>query len=603
VDGTESKDSSALTLTADFKVEASDEHSIDESLLLEDIEGKSHEATRTENHVKFSAIPLGPMILQSSHSLIHKVDDYGVTAPSMTTPVYFPQSVKKQYLLKTKTIHPPVIVNLRKDRNAVNDPTARDLLSQEELNYYKNNGDNATVFIHGFNVKYGAYGHDHRVVNWQHKCSTSVYHCHQKRCSNPPYLETTGKSIDMFRNKLMLEKRYAEYKPFHHPDFFKQVDFDNLNGSAAHSWFVYLENTLNKLASGLSVDEPIVDYSKFTRLINVAWSGDVFITNYIDAEDIATNAGIKLAETVKQLLDAGIAVNIIAHSLGNRVLLTVMNILGQQPKYQNKLEHVFMWQPAVPDTALSNKLASDTSILKNWNFTSAYKSAKKIVVLHSEQDNILGHHASVGNFFSDLWGDGNFMEAVSGAGIKAIPITKVGSSYELATQVGGSFSSFKNIGRILKGHARNKYQEYGENMDAFLAEIKKDDIFGSGGIQPEDLSPEAYEFFQPILYVHRLEYESAKAYCKAVKAVAVATANTEFKDVEPRPAMGYSGPEINEDAFVRKMNDTGKLSIVNQKDWLSSHSGMQIPSEDLYDEVYKKIIWEQSLMQSGFGRY
>ena len=193
------------------------------------------------------------------------------------------------------------------------------------------------------------------------------------------------------------------------------------------------------------------------------------------------------------------------------------------------------------------------------------------------------------------------LEAISGLGISAIPKADAGSSYEIATELGAAPSNWDNIGEALKGHARNKVQEYEENIDAFLEEIKKDDLFGSGGIDPKDLSPKAHEFFSPILYVSRLGYEAAEAYCKALKTVAKATVNTEFKDVEPRPAMGYSGPDMT-DKFMQQLDAQGKLIIVDQKKWLFSHSGMQVPSEDMYKEVYKDEIWDL-LKKTGFGRY
>ena len=113
------------------------------------------------------------------------------------------------------------------------------------------------------------------------------------------------------------------------------------------------------------------------------------------------------------------------------------------------------------------------------------------------------------------------------------------------------------------------------------------------------LSPKAYEFSLPILYYGRIGKEAGQDFCKTIRALA----DTDFELKTPRPAMGYSGPEINDDKFVRKMNDTGKLIIVNQEDWLFSHSGMKVPSEDLYEKVYQKWIWTETLSKTGFGRY
>ena len=112
-------------------------------------------------------------------------------------------------------------------------------------------------------------------------------------------------------------------------------------------------------------------------------------------------------------------------------------------------------------------------------------------------------------------------------------------------------------------------------------------------------SPKAYEFFLPILYHNRIRKEVAQDFCKTIRALA----DTDFELKTPRPAMGYSGPEIENDTFVRQMRDTGKLSIVDQKKWLFSHSGMQVPSEELYDEVYKTHIMNNISTAGGFGAY
>jgi hypothetical protein len=58
------------------------------------------------------------------------------------------------------------------------------------------------------------------------------------------------------------------------------------------------------------------------------------------------------------------------------------------------------------------------------------------------------------------------------------------------------------------------------------------------------------------------------------------------------------------DGFLADQRDTGKIAIVNQTDWLFSHSGMKIPSETLFEEVFKREIMQNRLLKkSGFGRY
>jgi hypothetical protein len=58
------------------------------------------------------------------------------------------------------------------------------------------------------------------------------------------------------------------------------------------------------------------------------------------------------------------------------------------------------------------------------------------------------------------------------------------------------------------------------------------------------------------------------------------------------------------DPFIERHFRQGKFAPVNQTDWLFSHSGMKIPSETLFEEVFKREIMQNRLLKkSGFGRY
>ena len=56
---------------------------------------------------------------------------------------------------KARAIHlpPPVIINLRESA-----PAAGDLLTDEQLDYFRANGNNALIYIHGYNVSHGEWG-------------------------------------------------------------------------------------------------------------------------------------------------------------------------------------------------------------------------------------------------------------------------------------------------------------------------------------------------------------------------------------------------------------------------------------------------------------
>jgi hypothetical protein len=80
----------------------------------------------------------------------------------------------------------------------------------------------------------------------------------------------------------------------------------------------------------------------------------------------------------------------------------------------------------------------------------------------------------------------------------------------------------------------------------------------------------------------------------------------------PRPALGYVGfGEVagesagdNRDSFIEEFLRTGRFFVVDQTDWLFSHSGMRIPSDEVFERSYVDAIMNRILKEgAGFGRY
>ncbi|MDY0212810.1 MAG: hypothetical protein RBR06_07370 [Desulfuromonadaceae bacterium] len=498
-------------------------------------------------------------------------------APSATTPWLIPGSIKAHYRIKVPLLFPPIMVNLRKDRNPA-DPCTRDLLTARELNYFRNNGNNATLFIHGFNVPYGKFPRQIDTIT-----APKPMDCLRPNVAGATFLNTDA---TVYRNIDGLKRRFSELDTagLSLPESLQEK---NLNGEAAHSWVIHLEDNLNRAAG---FDR--TDYSKFTRIINVAWSGDVFPTNYIQAELNANRAGAKVARLIIQLTDAGIRPNIIAHSLGNRVLLVAMNLLGQMPSRKECVENVFMWQPAVPDTALSNNPAKDTSVLRNWNFIHAHRTAKTIMVLYSGQDNILGPHRSAADVEFDR-GDG--VELRSG---------QVKGLYTLAQHAGvPQFPGIDQDEVFAPWGIRGFYQTWaknavGDNWASFEKSLNEEIQKDPDGLFTQNLAIRDYEKALPLAYVLRVRRQMGDDFLKTLKALIA----TDYEIKKPRPAMGYTGPE-RDDPHLREMLQKDKLLLVNQTPWLFSHSGMKIPSDILFREVYKLRIVDQIRRTTGFGKY
>lgn len=75
----------------------------------------------------------------------------------------------------------------------------------------------------------------------------------------------------------------------------------------------------------------------------------------------------------------------------------------------------------------------------------------------------------------------------------------------------------------------------------------------------------------------------------------------DYRSEHESRALGYYGPP--DDDYVRLWRDVEQsLSIVDQTKWLASHSGMRMPSDELFEEVYKERIMKEAILKrTGFG--
>ena len=262
---------------------------------------------------------------------------------------------------KARVIHlpPPVIISLREPA-----PASGDLLTDEQLNYFRENGNNALIYIHGYNVPHGEWG---RFLNRKDSQKRYGGHGPGPRTAWHPNAATVWQDTEAL----------SEYTA-------SPLKDDEVNGTGAHSWAIHMEYQLNRAAG---VDGK--DWMPYSRIINISWPGDTGSTDFMQAELNAMTSGRRLAPLLLQLADAGIAINLISHSLGARVALTALNIVGTIGR-SNLVDHLFLWQPAVADNALTNDSSRDVHPLGLGVFPSAHSAARKIVVLHSRGDGILG---------------------------------------------------------------------------------------------------------------------------------------------------------------------------------------------------------------------
>lgn len=198
-----------------------------------------------------------------------------------------------------------------------------DALTPEETSFFKQMGNNATLFIHGYNVGFGA---------WP---------------------AGTDPDLDLSR---------ASSLP-HEQDY----------GTDAHCWLLAMEDHLNR-AAGLTGK----DYSKFSRIIGISWQGDpINSADYMAAMPMAAFAAQKVFGLIQALHQADVKVNLIAHSLGNHVLMQTLALCA---KAGIQVEHTVLWQAAIPNSCFMDQAT----------YPQALSGAVRHSILFSDSDTILG---------------------------------------------------------------------------------------------------------------------------------------------------------------------------------------------------------------------
>ena len=246
-------------------------------------------------------------------------------------------------------------------------PESRDCLNSEEIEYINACQNHLTLFIHGYNVAYGRFG----------------YHLDEE----DGCLSVSSVEASIYRDKAYFSK------------FFEQEYQDGgLNGEGMHSWITHLEQNINQ-AAGMEEQ----DYSEFTRCLFIGWPGKpsnalAYNQSIQKAIDTAPVLG-RFIENLHQQLQ-GVKLHVIAHSLGCGLLLQAMDWLGKKG-ITNRIEHVFLCQPAIPSGALKTYGINtpDSPAYQQlkashphypWVCPFAYKVSRYIRIFYSKNDNILG---------------------------------------------------------------------------------------------------------------------------------------------------------------------------------------------------------------------
>jgi len=298
-----------------------------------------------------------------------------------------------------KILPPPICIDL--SPFATKCPS--NLLTYEQIQYFKRNGNNALIFIHGYSVKAGTQGHyptgftTMRAPGSPHETA-------------PPYIAFKGenypRTIACHYHQLpeLMDQLsgLAPYYPYsfksYHPEHCLEIlnDMHFINGTHSCQWHTMMEYNFNRAAGFKG------NYEQYTRILHIHWPGDTDDINFGQAEDIAKQYGrlpdCGLSNIIKTLHFHNIEVNIVAHSLGTALLMHALSKIGQElvadyavtkTKKSPPIQQVILWQAAIPNTVFAEDVHSHHDARCNSHFPYAIEACNKINVLHSKRDTVL----------------------------------------------------------------------------------------------------------------------------------------------------------------------------------------------------------------------
>jgi uncharacterized Zn-binding protein involved in type VI secretion len=320
-----------------------------------------------------------------------------VNIPSSPNPDDKTINADRQF--ECKVLWPIMVLNCRAQGRGYEQAKAAgasDEIDPLDIQYFKKNGNNVTVFIHGYNVEVGGLADEYVAAKIEPTAWDEFWYMvgaendsslaedkptAQVSFETAPYKASIVRDVNIISQQLK-QSLPSDYKP--NPEREDTL----FNGTGAYNWAINMEDTLNQAAG--FVRNKVEGYEKYTRCLHVTWSGNWGNQNYGEAVDQALSKyeARRLATALVALKKAGLEVNIIAHSLGNGFLLETMKILAAEHKGV-VMDHVFMWEGAVPNNVF-NRPPLPNNQSDRWDYKQSLDAMKKVTVLHSYNDNILG---------------------------------------------------------------------------------------------------------------------------------------------------------------------------------------------------------------------
>ncbi|MFV8834927.1 hypothetical protein ACNSTU_08160 [Aquisalimonas sp. APHAB1-3] len=532
------------------------------------------------------------------------------------TPVVFRIDGPLREPLKVRCLPPPVMVDLRLAPEDAPDPAYR--LSDQELRYFQAQG-NAVIFVHGYNVDHGGLPKRINELDQEYRLDEriSVHRSHWSAVVDDDVARPIAYDHSVLADRFPEFRRAIDYpqmvniEPNMDPD-------ERLNGEGAWGWLLCMEYNLNRAAGLGGENDDDWPWERYTRCIGVTWTGDNGTRNFKESQTAAVVAGRRLVPLLRQLHDAGVAVTLMGHSLGARVVLSALHVHADTGDPRRVVDSVVLWQAAVADTALSpapdneRDDPDDPSPLGTAVFPRAHRAAERFLVLHSNGDNVLGGEAPSP-------GSGSLREAILGmfGGVYPKHRWRMSMNSEfrrlLEPYLGSHYRMPAPMGRETRTDYERRLDDYARRPHVRAAWSRfrnavMDEARTASAPAP-DLLPE-YDLLSPVALDERITEASAKAYFDALHAL---WRNRFHVNHSPRSAMGYDGVDMERGGLTSDGLFTAEVTDFNQEDVLHQHSGMRVPEglmgferndETLFERVYKRRIVGQLLKaRTGFGSW
>jgi hypothetical protein len=258
----------------------------------------------------------------------------------------------------------------------------------------------------------------------------------------------------------------------------------------------------------------------------------------------------------------------------------------------------------VADTALEPKHHM-AGLLGLDSFPHAHRAARHLIVLHSSGDQVLGPSDKEGGHgFRDNLRRGETAEALYGMFGGAYSKKGVGLVALINEYYGDVLGPYANHRDIFRNNDRRSVvaRERDEEVirareQNFVDHLNKLQDRLLKKARDCSVQPEEELLLRPLAHHPEITPEIISEWTKRLYWLW----RGDYRREHESRALGYYGPPI-EEGYAREWLNNDKLDVVDQSKWLESHSGMKIPSDDLFEEVYKERIMKEGILKrTGFG--